>query len=127
MVAFSDAGCATRLSGRSITGDPLEPVDEDTEFVGVRKWESPTAGHAFDLEGPDAQAHTMPPAPELDSEELIAEMCEVYGMALLRDVPFADFDAHPLGTTVQVALDALPWFSSSTASLAITRRVTIEM
>jgi hypothetical protein len=56
--------------------------------VPVRAWESQGAGNTFDLEGPDAQAVTMPPAPMADSPELIAEMAEVYEMALLRDVPF---------------------------------------
>ena len=56
-----------------------------------RQWEAPTAGFVFDLEGPDAQAVTMLPAPELGSEELTFEMAEVYELALVRDVPFADF------------------------------------
>ena len=62
------------------------------ESLSVRAWESAGAGNTFDLQGPDAQAVTMPPAPTLDSPELIAEMMEVYSMALLRDVPFAKFD-----------------------------------
>ena len=44
----------------------------------VRAWESESAGLALDLEGPDAQAVTMPPAPKLGSDELTAEMGEVY-------------------------------------------------
>jgi hypothetical protein len=54
----------------------------------LRAWESQTAGNLFDLEGPDAQSVTMPPAPKLGSAELTAEMGEVYVQALLRDVPF---------------------------------------
>ncbi|MEM6648214.1 MAG: vanadium-dependent haloperoxidase, partial [Bacteroidota bacterium] len=57
----------------------------------VRAWESAGAGNVFDLQGPDAQAVTMPPAPRFDSEELLAEIAEVYAMALLRDVPFREF------------------------------------
>ncbi len=53
-----------------------------------RGWESPRAGHVYDLEGPDAGAVAMAPAPRLCSSELVAEMAEVYAMALLRDVPF---------------------------------------
>lgn len=56
-----------------------------------RKWEAPTAGLAFELEGPDPQAVTMAPAPELCSDELTFEMAEVYELALLRDVPFTEF------------------------------------
>ncbi|MEM9378881.1 MAG: bromoperoxidase [Planctomycetota bacterium] len=53
-----------------------------------RGWESPRSGHAFDLEGPDAAAVGMAPAPRVGSSELAAEMAEVYALALLRDVPF---------------------------------------
>lgn len=56
-----------------------------------RPWEAPTAGVVFDLEGPDAQAVTMAPAPELCSDELTFEMAEVYELALLRDTPLASF------------------------------------
>ncbi|MEM9275589.1 MAG: vanadium-dependent haloperoxidase [Cyanobacteria bacterium P01_F01_bin.143] len=63
-----------------------------------RQWEAPTAGVAFDLEGPDAQAVTMPPAPPLigkDGEvnpELVLEMAEVYELAIVRDKPFNLFE-----------------------------------
>lgn len=56
--------------------------------VGLRAWESQSAGLAYELEGPDAQAVTMPPAPRIGSAELTAEMAEVYVQAILRDVPF---------------------------------------
>ncbi|MGH1480090.1 MAG: vanadium-dependent haloperoxidase [Geminicoccales bacterium] len=79
-----------------------------------RRWEAPTAGFVYDLEGPDCQAVTMPPAPPIVVEnvplhdhehdhkkpthtivanpELVAEMAEVYWLAWLRDVPFEAFD-----------------------------------
>ena len=53
-----------------------------------RGWESPRAGHVYDVQGPDAGAVGMAPAPRVGSSELSAEMAEVYGLALLRDVPF---------------------------------------
>ncbi|QHQ34120.1 bromoperoxidase [Algicella marina] len=58
------------------------------EEIGWRGWESPRAGHVYELEGPDAGAVGMAPAPRVGSSELAAEMAEVYGLALLRDVPF---------------------------------------
>lgn len=94
----------------------------------VRAWESQGAGNTFDLEGPDAQAVTMPPAPALGTDELIAEMGEVYAQALLRDVPFTEivdetgkvhFDCkggpHPDTTVKHVLalLNRLPWFSNN--------------
>ncbi len=56
----------------------------------IRAWESQGAGGTFDLQGPDAQAVTMPPAPATGSDELTAEMAEVYAQALLRDVRFTE-------------------------------------
>ena len=56
-----------------------------------RSWVSPTARLGFDLEGPDAEAVTIPPAPALTSDELAYEMAEVYELALLRDVALTNF------------------------------------
>ncbi len=58
----------------------------------ARAWEAPTAGVVYDLQGPDAQAVTMAPAPALGSIELAYEMAEVYELALVRDVPLAEFN-----------------------------------
>lgn len=65
---------------------------DDGEEITWRGWESPRTGHYFDLQGPDADAFGMAPAPNLGSAELTAEMAEVYAMALLRDVPFAEIE-----------------------------------
>lgn len=82
----------------------------------LRAWESAGAGMVFDLQGPDAQAVTMPPAPHLESDELIAEMAEVYLMALLRDVPFSHFrEGGPADARVAEAIDllsGLDWFDA---------------
>ncbi|MEM9973468.1 MAG: hypothetical protein AAF771_04760, partial [Pseudomonadota bacterium] len=73
----------------SATGNPLPNVpDKDGLDRRWRGWESPRAGHAFELQGPDAGALGMAPAPRVGSPELAVEMAEVYGLALLRDVPF---------------------------------------
>jgi hypothetical protein len=56
-----------------------------------RRLTNPQAGLAFDLEGPDAQELTIPPAPRIDGPENSAEMAELYWMALLRDVSFRDY------------------------------------
>ena len=79
--------------------------------VTVRGWESQGAGLTFDLEGPDAQAVTMPPAPTLDSQELVTEMIELYSMALLRDVPFAKFESNQRVENAINRLNASPWIS----------------
>lgn len=56
-----------------------------------RPWEAPTAGVVCDLEGPDTQAVTMPPAPAAGTAQLAYEMAEVYWLAVLRDCPLTLF------------------------------------
>ncbi|MGJ8571970.1 MAG: vanadium-dependent haloperoxidase [Hoeflea sp.] len=78
----------------------------------ARSWESPIAGHTFDLEGPDADQTAMPPAPKLGSSELTGEIAEVYGAALIRDVPFTSWDTDAKVAEVVDYLNALPFFAS---------------
>ncbi|MGA7954724.1 MAG: vanadium-dependent haloperoxidase [Gloeobacterales cyanobacterium] len=78
-----------------------------------RQWEAPTAGVVFELEGPDAQAVTMPPAPSLldangnANPELILEMAELYELAILRDQPFKDFEAGSANSDIMDSVDRL--------------------
>lgn len=77
-----------------------------------RKWEAPTAGVVYDLQGPDCQAVTMAPAPDLCSDELAFEMAEVYELACLRDVSFQFWDKNGGNTKLKKAierLNALPY------------------
>ena len=92
-----------------------ENRNESVQGVAVRAWESAGAGLVFDLEGPDAQSLTMPPAPALESDEFVAEVAEVYEMALLRDIPFAQFDSNPTVKTALKRLNALKWFNKETS------------
>ncbi|MBV9773524.1 MAG: vanadium-dependent haloperoxidase [Gemmatimonadetes bacterium] len=55
------------------------------------KLTNPQSGLAFDLEGPDAQALTQPPAPRFDSDVAAHEAGELYWMAVARDVPFISY------------------------------------
>ena len=73
--------------GVTFSCQPRESCDESDE-TKWRGWESPRSGHAYDLQGPDCGAVGMAPAPRIGSSELAAEMAEVYGLAILRDVPF---------------------------------------
>ena len=97
-----------------LSGDPnaLDAVMVDNSLDDAkderRKWESPSTGFVFDLEGADAQSITIPPAPTLDSDELVAEMAEVYAMAALRDTYFAEFE--PATKQWIDRLNSLNWF-----------------
>lgn len=88
-----------------------------------RQWEAPTAGVTFELEGPDAQSVTMPPAPPLldisgnPNPELVLEMAEVYELAILRDQPFNDFEAGRTNLTITQSiarLNALSYIANQT-------------
>src|SRR5207247_369118 len=52
----------------------------------------------------------MPPAPAFDSAERQGEIVENYWMALLRDVPFTEYDSHPLAQQAAADLSALSDF-----------------
>ncbi|MFZ1341709.1 vanadium-dependent haloperoxidase [Thiothrix eikelboomii] len=79
------------------TSDPydFDHIPQGHDGKG-RKFVSPQAGLAFDLQGPDAQSLMIPPAPRVDSAENSAEMGELYWMSLLRDLNFADYDNNSL-------------------------------
>lgn len=105
--AFRHAIDAGRIDGFTTS---VQVPDADPR----RKWEAPTAGLVYDLQGPDAQAVTMAPAPALGSHELAFEMAEVYELALLRDVPFPSFDQNGGNGSAKInaavdRLNALPY------------------
>lgn len=83
--------------------------------VKARGWESSGAGLTFDLEGPDAQAETMPPAPALGSAELEYEMAELYLMALTRDVPFDEWKGNADIISAANTLNSLSWVTREKA------------
>jgi len=58
---------------------------------GTAKQVSPQAAVSFQMEGADPTRLRIPAAPAFASEQRAAEMCEVYWMAVLRDVPFEQF------------------------------------
>lgn len=60
-----------------------------------RQLTNPQAGLATDVEGPEPKGLEILAAPRLDSAEAAAEAVELYWMALLRDVPFIEFDSNP--------------------------------
>ncbi|MEM9230474.1 MAG: bromoperoxidase [Pseudomonadota bacterium] len=81
-----------------------------------RRWEAPTAGITYDLQGPDAQAVTMDPAPAMGSDELAYEMAEVYELALIRDEPLTALQAGAGNGAVQASAARLNGFAYRPAS-----------
>ncbi len=66
--------------------------------MATRKWVNPVAGRAWSVAGGDPQQYAMPPAPAFASDELSFEIVENYWMALLRDVPFSQYETSALAT-----------------------------
>ncbi|MCC6155808.1 MAG: vanadium-dependent haloperoxidase, partial [Candidatus Hydrogenedentes bacterium] len=83
---------------------------------GARPLRNPQAGMAFDIEGPDAHHVTMPPVPRIDSAEHSAEMCELYWMALARDVHFSDYGTDSTIADACADMSVLSDFSGPTDS-----------
>lgn len=69
-----------------------------------RLLENPQSGFAFHLEGADPQRLCMPPAPCFASKAEVAELAELYWMALTRDVPFTRYGNDPI---IAAAVDDL--------------------
>ncbi len=103
-------------SGAGTAEDPDRYTDPangpNGKPLGYRKLTSPFTGHVFEIEGADASAFAISPAPRIDTDELAAELAELYAMALLRDVPFTAIanGSGPNVTAVVQALDSMPWF-----------------
>ncbi|HEV3456554.1 MAG TPA: vanadium-dependent haloperoxidase [Thermoanaerobaculia bacterium] len=88
-----EADAYGRLLSALASGDPAD--FESIPLGGTTKLTDPQSGLAFDLQGADGQALAIPPAPALASAEAAGEMVELYWAALLRDVNFGDYPAHP--------------------------------
>jgi membrane-associated phospholipid phosphatase len=81
---------------------------------------NPQAGLAFELHGPDSHALAIPPAPAFDSAEQAAEIAENYWMALLRDVPFSQYQGHPFVMAAAQDLSRFQRFHGPRQSGAVT-------
>jgi len=76
-----------------IEGLKSNKIDQFEEIAATStlRIASPLGGEAFSILGPDSQALALSPPPPFASTALAEEMVELYWMALLRDVPFADY------------------------------------
>lgn len=88
-------GAAYRALLRALaSGDPVD--FERVPLGGFLKLANPQAGLAINLVGPDPVRMGLGPPPRFASDEQAAELVELYWQALLRDLPFAAYEAHPL-------------------------------
>ena len=93
-----------------------KPADfEALPVRGAIKLKNPQCGLAFDLQGPDSHALPIDIPPAFASAEIAAEMVELYWQALTRDVPFAEYDTHPLIAEAAAELSSLEDFTGPKA------------
>lgn len=82
------------------------PADfEQIPMGGDRKLTNPQSGLAFDMEGADAFSFIQKAPPAFSTRENAAEIAENYWMALLRDVPFSDYEANPVAAAAAADLN----------------------
>jgi membrane-associated phospholipid phosphatase len=84
---------------------------ERVPLGGNVKQGNPLSGLAFDIEGIDSHQLTIPAAPAVASQVRADEAVELYWMALLRDVNFADYATHPMAQNAARELSSLLGFN----------------
>ena len=65
----------------------------------TQRLNNPQATYATDLVGTDPTALPLSPPSAFASQAIATEMTELYWLALMRDVPFREYSAHPLAAT----------------------------
>ncbi|MCD2452547.1 vanadium-dependent haloperoxidase [Methylicorpusculum oleiharenae] len=90
---------------------------------GPVKLANPLAAQVYDLEGRDSHDYGIKPPPSLSSAETGAEMIEVYGQALLRDIPFSDYVGNAHIRAVATELAGLTDFHGPTSPATLFRGV----
>jgi hypothetical protein len=113
-----DAVAYAGLLAALASGDPGD--FESIQLGGARKLVNPQSGLAFDSEGNDPHGFVQPPAPALASAQAAGEMVELYWMALLRDVSFADYASDPLVAQAASELSQLADFRGPKAGGQVT-------
>lgn len=97
------------------SGDPGDFEEIVLASADAIRLTNPQAGLTFDVEGPDAQELTMPPAPRFDSEQTAHEAGELYWMVLSRDVNFAAYGSDPIVSGAISSLNGeFPQFGGTT-------------
>jgi len=96
---------------------------EDFEEIPVRgtvKLANPQAAYSFDLIGPDCQQLSIALPPSFETLEQAGEMAEVYWHAVLRDIPFEQYEQTPLCSEASKELSKFPGFKGPRAQGGVT-------
>jgi hypothetical protein len=95
----------------------------DVELIpagGTLRLANPQAAYAFDLEGADSHHLGLAAPPAFASARAAAEMVELYWQAITRDVPFAEYESHPLTRQAAASLSTLSRFDGPRSGGAVT-------
>lgn len=85
-----------------------------------RKFVNPCSGVSFDLMGADSHRLAIPPAPSIQSADGAGDIVELYWQALLRDVPFADYESNAMTKIAATELSRLSGFRGPKINGAVT-------
>lgn len=78
------------------SGDPAKFEQAPRDPQAAERLNNPQAAYAIDLVGPDPAALGIARPPAFASIGMAAEMAELYWGALVRDVPFREWESDPL-------------------------------
>jgi len=93
---------------------------ESVPLGGSVRLADPLAAHAMTPEGCDGCQVDLQPPPAIDSQARAGEAIELYWMALLRDVPFAEWEADPRVQLAAAEVSALGVAPTSRAGEPVT-------
>jgi len=100
-----------------LSGNPARFAEVPRDSEAVERLNNPQATYAIDLVGPDATTLFLAPPPPFASQEMAAEMAELYWLALMRDVAFREYAGHPLSTAAIADLRAIGFGELTPATL----------
>lgn len=112
--AFGEVDAAAYRALQRACASNLEADWAAVPMGGTARQVSPQDAWAFQMEGADPTRLRIPSAPTFTSEQRAAEMCEVYWMALLRDVPFERYDDSELAAAAVADLRRFALFHDVT-------------
>jgi len=78
------------------SGDSSKFERAPRDVEALERLNNPQAAYSIDLIGTDAAALALSPPPPFASQATATEMVELYWQALMRDVPFRDWESSPL-------------------------------
>lgn len=93
---------------------------ESVPMGGVVRQANPQAALAFEMEGADSHHLGLPAAPAFSSAEVAGEMVELYWQAVTRDIPFSEYESHPLTQAAARDLSQLSDFRGPRAAGQVT-------